>query len=140
MNKIKYIVSSFVALILLYAIFIISYNFFEPKFYDFMVRNVVTLKLPFDNKKQVYGSDDIVLVDIDDKTIEKYRWPWKREINSKIYDYFSKYANPVALVHDSITINLDTDNPKSDQIFFKSVKDYDNLIAGFFFEKKNYED
>lgn len=96
-----------------------------------MVKHALTEKLPFDNNKKVYGSRDIVLVVIDSKTVDKYRWPWKRELNCKIYDYFTKYAHPDIVVHDSIIATLDNDNPESDRKFFNSASKLDNLVVGF---------
>ena len=92
MNKLK----TFFSIIIIAFIFIfvanVTYNLAEPKAYDFMTKHVLIKKLPFDKYKRNQGSDDVVLVVIDSKTVEKYRWPWKREVNCKIFEYFSKYA------------------------------------------------
>ena len=87
MNKIKYILTTFVIIFLFTVIYFLSYNLAEPKAYDFMTKNFLTQKLSFDKTKKIYGSDDIVLIVIDAKTVEKYRWPWKRESYCKIFDY-----------------------------------------------------
>ncbi len=96
-----------------------------------MTKNVLVQKLPFDNHKQVHGSDDIVLVVIDEKSVEKYRWPWKRELHCKVFEYFYKYAHPKIIVDDSVIATLDTDNPASDNKYFNCIKKFNNLIAGF---------
>ena len=85
----------------------------------------------FDKYKKTYGSDDIVLVMVDSKTVEKYRWPWKRETNCKIFEYFYKYAQPKVIVHDSILVTLDKDNPNSDRKYFNTLNKLNNLIVGF---------
>ena len=72
----------------LFFAYFVTYTFVEPKAYDFMISHVLTEKVPFDKNKQTYGSDDVVLVVIDKKTIEKYRWPWRRDLYCKIYEYF----------------------------------------------------
>lgn len=131
MNKIKAALFFIIVFLSLIFVYFVTYNFVEPKGYDFMVRHTLTEKLPFDNKKQVYGSKDIVLVVIDAKTVDKYRWPWKRELNCKIFDYFQKYAHPDIVVHDSIVATLDSENPESDKKFFNSISKLDNLIVGF---------
>ena len=131
LNKIKAAFFSILVLAGLIFVYFVTYNFVEPKGYDFMIKHALTEKLPFDGKKQVYGSEDIVLVVIDSKTVDKYRWPWKRELNCKIYDFFSKYAKPEIVVHDSIIATLDSDYPESDRKFFNSVNKLDNLIVGF---------
>ena len=139
MNKIKFALLSIIVLLILIFVYSVTYNFAEPKAYDFMVRHVLTKKLPFHNK-QVYGSGDVVLVMIDAKTVEKYRWPWKREVNCKLFEYFYKYAKPKVVVHDSIIATLDKDNPESDKKFFKTINKFDNHVSGFMPSIKPWED
>ena len=131
MNKLKLTLFSIIILLILFFVYFVTYTFVEPKAYDYMVKHVLTEKLPFDNKKQIYGSGNIILVMIDAKTVEKYRWPWKREVNCKLFEYFSKYAEPKVIIHDSFITSLDRDNPDSDKKFFNTLKKFDNLIAGF---------
>ena len=88
MKKIKFAFFSILIAFILCLIAFITYRTLEPKAYDFMVRNVLTEKLPFDDTKNVYGHDDIVLVVIDHDSLEQYRWPWKRELSAKIIEYF----------------------------------------------------
>ena len=99
-----------------------SNNFFEPKAFNFMVKNFTASH---------NGSDDIVIIVIDDKSIGKYRWPWKRELYCKIFDYFKYYAKPAVVVNDSIFATPDTENPDSDRKYFKSISRLDNLVVGF---------
>ena len=104
-----------------------------------MTKHALTEKLPFHNK-QIYGSGDIILVVIDAKTVEKYRWPWKRELNCKIYEYFLNYAHPKIIVHDSIIATLDTDNPDSDKKFFNTLSKFNNVVVGFMPSVKPWAD
>ena len=130
MNKIK-LGFSFIAIIITFLIIgYLTYNLAEPKAYDFMTRNFLTQKLPFDKFKKNTGSDDIVIVLIDTKSAEKYRWPWKREITAKIFKYF-KYAKPKLIVYDAIITTMDKDNPSSDKILYNTLNTFDNLIIGF---------
>ena len=131
MNKLKFAIFSIIIILALYFVHFLTYTFVEPKAYDFMVKHSLTEKLPFDKNKQVYGSGDVILVMIDAKTAEKYRWPWKRETNCKLFEYFIKYAHPKVVVHDSILAALDKDNPESDRKFFNTLNKFDNLISGF---------
>ena len=131
MNKLKFAIFSIIIILALYFVHFLTYTFVEPKAYDFMVKHSLTEKLPFDKNKQVYGSGDVILVMIDAKTAEKYRWPWKRETNCKLFEYFIKYAHPKVVIHDSILTTLDKDNPSSDEKFFKTINKFDNLIVGF---------
>ena len=140
MNKIKYAFFSVLLLLMLSFIAMLTYIFVEPKAYDFMIKNVTTEQLPFDKTKNVYGHDDIVLVMIDNKSAEKYRWPWKRELNNKIFNYFQEYAKPKTFTYDFIFNTLDLDNPESDKKYFETIKGLDNFIAGFLLSTRPYED
>ena len=131
MNKLKFAIFSIIIILALYFVHFLTYTFVEPKAYDFMIKHSLTEKLPFDKNKQVYGSGDVILVMIDAKTAEKYRWPWKRETNCKLFEYFIKYAHPKVVVHDSILAALDKDNPESDRKFFNTLNKFDNLVSGF---------
>ncbi len=130
MNKIKLALSTIIVLLVFSFVYFLTYNLAEPKAYDFMTKHVLTQKLPFDSFKKVYGSDDIVLVVIDAKTVEKYRWPWKRDVNCKIFEYF-QYAHPKLIVYDAILATLDKDNPEADNAFFRTLSKFNNLIVGF---------
>ena len=130
MIKIKNILIAIVLMLVFVFVSFVTYNLAEPKAYDFMTKHFLTQKLPFDNHKKTYGSDDIVLVVIDAKTVEKYRWPWKRDQYCKVFEYF-RFAKPKLLVYDAIITTLDKENPASDQKFFRTVNKFDNLIVGF---------
>lgn len=131
MNRIKLILSFIIIALVFIFVSYFTYNTAEAKAYDYMLKHFTTSKLPFDNYKQVYGSDDIVLVMIDSKTVEKYRWPWKRETNCKLFEYLLNYTDSKIVVHDSILATLDKDNPDSDKKFFKTLNKFDNLVEGF---------
>ena len=88
MEKLKNIFFFTIILLLLYFVYFVTYTFVEPKAYDYMTKHVLTEKLPFDKEKYTYGSADIVLVVIDEETAQRYRWPWKRELFCKIFNYF----------------------------------------------------
>ena len=139
MNKIKSVFFSLIIISIFAFVAWITYTFAEPKVYDFMVKNFTAERLPFDSTKNVYGHDDIVLVVIDSKSIERYRWPWKRDLNCKIFEYFSEYVKPKIFIHDAIFTTLDKDNPKSDAKYFESLKKTNNLVEGFMYSR-GYDD
>ena len=62
MNKIKFALTTIIVSIILVLVYFLTFNLAEPKAYDFMTKNFMTQRLPFDNYKKLYGSDDIVLV------------------------------------------------------------------------------
>lgn len=100
----------------------ISAEFFEPKVYNFMVQRCTAHK---------YGSDDIVVIAIDDKSVNRIRWPWKRELYSKIFEYFDKYTVAKMVGFDAIIATPDVENPASDLKFYSSIKDNKKLVVGF---------
>lgn len=122
------------------AVYYFLYNLVEPKAYDFMTKHVLTENLPFDTSKQVYGSDDIVLIVIDMKSVEKYRWPWKRERYCKIFEYLNKYAHPKAIVYDAIIAAPDNENPESDKKLYNTIKNINNFVIGFMPSVKDWQD
>ena len=130
-EKIKPVFFVCILTLILFAVYFLTYNVAEQKAYDFMYRNVLAQKLSFDHKKQLYGNDNVVLVIIDEYTVDRYRWPWKRDKYCKIFEYFSDYAKPKAVAHDFIITTTDEDNPESDRKFFNIVKKYDRLVEGF---------
>lgn len=139
LDKIRLTFGWIIILIILGAIYFLSYYFAEPKAYDFMTRNVLINKLPFDNDKKIYGSDDIVLIVIDSKSAEKYRWPWKRELYCDIINYLNEYAHPKVIIHDGIINALDTDHPESDLKYFNCIKKINNYIIGFLLSTDDWE-
>lgn len=140
MNKLKLALFSIIILCVLIFVYFLTYTFVEPKAYDFMTKYVLTEKLPFDEGKNIYGHNDVVLVVIDDKTTQKYRWPWKRQEHTKIFDYFSKYAKPKAAIFDFLIAAPDIENPESDKKFFNSIKNFPNLINAFMFDVEHWDD
>lgn len=114
--------------IFLYFAFLVSTCFFEPKTYDFM------MKIFGANKT---GSENIVIVVIDDDSIAKFRWPWKRELYANMFSYIQT-QNPKVIIHDAIISSIDKDNPSSDRTFFKTVSGLENFIAGLEFTYKPY--
>lgn len=131
MKKLKYGLFTLIVLFALFCVYFLTYTFVEPKAYDFMTRNVLTEALPFDNTKNIYGHGDIVIVLIDAKTNDKYRWPWKRDRLSKLISFFYEYAKPSVIMHDQLLLTLDADNKTADQKYFSTINKIDNIVEGF---------
>lgn len=129
MNGIKSFFVLTIVGIFLFVAFWVSTCFFEPKVYDFMMKMFTATK---------HGSDEIVLVVIDDESIAKHRWPWKRELYSNIFEYLNTYASPKVIIHDAIVSTTDKENPKSDEKYFKSISKMKNFISGMEFSFKEY--
>ena len=75
----------------------------------------------------ISGSDDIVLVVVDAKSVDRYRWPWKREFYCNIFEYL-KLANPKLIIHDALITTLDKEDLNSDLKYFSTIKKINNLI------------
>ncbi len=102
--------------------YVIFSSFFEPRVYNLMVKNFVATQK---------GSDGIVLVVIDDKSIERHRWPWSRDLYAKIFDYMGHYTNAKLIGFDAVVTTPDENNPKADQQLYDTIKDLDNFVGGF---------
>lgn len=121
-SKSFFIKSAIIHLFLSIIVILISWQFFEPRAYNFMHQSFTA---------KTTGSDDVVVIVIDDKSIEKHRWPWQRYLYAEIFEYLNDYAHPKIIGFDAILSSLDTENPKSDQQLFDTVKNIDNLVVGF---------
>ncbi|MBQ4115694.1 adenylate/guanylate cyclase domain-containing protein [bacterium] len=130
MNNLKQIFLTFIILFIFIFVGFFTYNTAESKAYDFMTKTFLT-KSYGEKSKKLYGSDNIVLVVFDTKTVEKHRWPWKREKYCEVFNYFLKYADEKVVIYDSIITTLDNENPESDKKFFETVNQFDNLVVGF---------
>ncbi|MGN0017749.1 MAG: CHASE2 domain-containing protein [Candidatus Gastranaerophilaceae bacterium] len=118
-------------IILIFIAYIISNGFFEPMGYNLIVKNFVA-----DSK----GSDEIFLVVIDDKSIERHRWPWRRDLYAKIFDYLGNYTNAKIIGFDAVITTPDENNPQADLELYKQVSKLDNFVGGFNPLRKPYED
>lgn len=122
LKSIIIVVSILVFMIVAYIIFA---TFFEPKAYNFMVQN-------FSAKK--HGSDEIVIIAIDDKSISDpqrgIRWPWKRALYADIFEYLGKYSKAKLIGFDVVIATPDTDR-NSDLKFYSAVSKMNNLVVGF---------
>lgn len=124
-KNLKLIVIIFSIFVFMLVAYAISAEFFEPKAYNLMVNQI---NLHLTNR---YGSDDIVVVAIDDKSVDRIRWPWRRELYSKIFEYFDKYTVAKMVGFDAIIATPDVENPASDLKFYSSIKGDKKLVVGF---------
>ena len=121
-SKSFFVYSTLMHIILSIALIITSYLFFVPNVYNFMVRNFAASDT---------GSKDIVLIVIDDKSVDTLRWPWKREVYAKIFNYLNEYTQTKVIGFDSLPAAPDNEDPQSDIIFYNSLAKTKNLVVGF---------
>lgn len=118
-----YLYSSIIYLLIFLAVWFISYTFLFPSVYNIMLRAF---------SSTTYGNPDTVIVAIDNKSLEKSRWPWKREMYAKIINYFAEYTDIKTITLDTIVTGTDIQHPESDYAFFDSVEMLqDKLVTAF---------
>lgn len=121
-KKLKSLIIVFSILIFMSVAYFISIKFFELKAYNYMVKNFTATKP---------GSNNVVIVVIDDKSLNRIRWPWKREMYNKIFEYFHQYSMAKVVGFDATIATPDVENPESDIRFFSAIKGMNNLVVGF---------
>lgn len=119
-------------ILLVFVIAFVSINYWENPIYDMIVNS---------SSSTINGSKDVVLVIIDNKSLESYRWPWARALYGEITEYFNNYTNAKVVVFDSILNSLDKERPaSSDNFFFETVRKSKNFIGGYMAMTSEYED
>ena len=130
-SKSFFIYAMLIHIVLSVIIVKVSWEHVEPRVYDHMVRDFTAHKT---------GSDDIVVIMIDDKSLGRYQWPWKREIFADIFEYLHQYAKPKVMGFDAVVATLQDQYPESDKKFFNTVSSIDNYVAAFMQYTSEYED
>ncbi|MCI1273772.1 MAG: adenylate/guanylate cyclase domain-containing protein [Clostridiaceae bacterium] len=121
-SKTVLICSVLIYFVIFMILILLSWNLIEPRAYNFMVKNYTATSLK---------DDSTVLVVIDDKSVARHRWPWKRELYGEIFSYLNTYGNPKSIAFDAILAAPDPENPASDLKLYNSIKNIDNLTVGF---------
>lgn len=101
-------------------IFLVMEIFVEPKVTNFLTK--------LSTKK---ANEDVVLVMIDQKSLDKIRFPWKRRLYANIIEYVNDYGKAKVVAFDSLISSPDVDFPDSDEYFYKTISRYDNFIGAF---------
>ena len=127
-NQIKIILAAFF-LLLSGIIFVLSNVFVESNINDFFIQKLVSHK--------AHGSSDIVLVVIDDSSLEQIRWPWKRDLYSEIFDFLENKANAKLILFDGIIGSPDPYSKTADKNLYNYLKKSKKLIMGFDMCKSN---
>ena len=114
----------FIFTIVSVAIYLLSFSLFENKINDSLTKILV-------NIQQEKVSNDVVLIVIDDKSIKRIPWPWRKELFSDMFSFLEHEAGAKSIVFQNLIVFPDTYNPNSDKIFFQSLKNYNNLINSY---------
>ena len=119
-SKTFFIYSVIFHIILSAVLILVSWYAFEPKVYNFMAQNFSAYKT---------GSEEIAVIVIDDKSIERHRWPWKRDLYAKIFEYLNTYSSPKIIGYDAILSS--SEDKTSDKILFDTLHEIDTVVVGF---------
>ena len=114
----------FILFIVSVSIYILSSNLLENKVNDTLTKILVKIQ----NKKV---SDNIVLIVIDDKSLNKIPWPWSKDLFSDMFNFLEKESGAKSIVFQNLIVFPDTYNPHSDELFFKNLKNYNKLINSY---------
>ncbi len=93
--------------------------------YDFFIKVTSQTKI----------SDDVVIVTIDDQSINKIgRWPWKRTYYADIFEYLENFAGAKVIALDSVIVS--EWDKTDDAEFFNRLSKLKKVIPGVFFSNK----
>jgi adenylate cyclase len=129
MKQLKAVIMFIAFVILILISYVMISEFLEPRVY-----NIMTSAFSARSK----GSDGIVIVVIDDKSIAKYRWPWSRDKYAKIFNYLGNYADTKVIGFDSVLTS--NDDLIKDKKFYDTIKNIDNFVGGFMPLSSEYTD
>jgi len=128
MNKV--INSKCIIIIVLFLILSFVFSFssenFDDKSNDFFTK--IFYKI---NPK--HHADNVVLVAVDDVSIDKIDWPWDRNLFSDIFKFLDDYAHAKVIVFQNLVVFPNSYNPKSDTEFYREISHNKRLINSFIF-------
>lgn len=124
------VIITFIFFIVTVCVYLLSSNFFDNRVNDAFTNVLTTIQ----NKK---ASDNVVLVVIDDKSLSKVSWPWRRDLFTDIFDYLEFEAGAKSIVLQNLVVFPDTYNPESDKVFFDSLKKQNKLINSYILLNSN---
>ena len=120
-NKWFYFNSSLIYIFLIFVFFIFTLMFIEQYANSFLISKFAASKI---------GSQDIIEIVVDDRSIQNYKWPWTKDMYAQILDYFHSYASPKVIGLDMNVTPYNKNNPKDVQ-FSEQVKKMHKLVLGF---------
>ena len=104
-------------------------NFFENQELGF-------LDLRFQLRSERAAHPDIVIVDVDDQSINRIgHWPWPRSYHAALLTALTAYR-PRLVLYDVLFTEAST-QPKEDELLAYSMRQAGNVIGAFFFRSEN---
>jgi adenylate cyclase len=105
-------------------VFYLANSLLDSRVNDFITKILTNIR----NTK---GSSEVVLVEIDKKSLSQRSWPWSRDLFTDIFDYLEKEAGAKCIVFDNLIIYPDSYYEEEDKIFNNSLKTYNTLINSY---------
>ena len=126
----KFINSKCVIIVVLFLILSFVFSFssenFDDKSNDFFTK--IFYKIT-----PKHHANNVVLVAVDDISIDKIDWPWDRNLFSDIFKYLDDYAHAKVIVFQNLVVFPNSYNPKSDTEFYREISHNKKLINSFIF-------
>ncbi len=104
-------------------VFCLLERFVEPKITDFYTKVI----------KNPVANDNVVIVMIDQKSVNRMRWPWKRSMYAHMSEFVRKYGQAKVIAFDMLLYS--PDEKQSDDYFYEEIKNCDNCIGAFTAER-----
>ena len=129
MKKLKSSLSSFIIIIISFLFvatfaYVVTNQLLDRSANDYAIKQLTY-------NKKAFGSDDIVIVVIDDKSIEKIRWPWPRSLYTDIFEFLQNEAGAKVILFDAVITSPDSYNPGADKNFYGRLPNLPILVSGF---------
>ena len=105
--------------ILAFSIFYVLDRFVEPKVVDFYTKLFT----------QKEANENVVIVMIDQKSINKIRWPWKRSAYADMSEFVREYGKAKVIAFDMLLYS--PDDKEADNYFYSEIKKCPNCIGAF---------
>lgn len=116
-------------IILIFTVISIIVFYLTNSLLDNRVNDFLTKVLT--NIRNIRGSDEIVLVVIDKKSLAQRSWPWSRDLFTDIFNYIEKDSGAKCIVFDNLILYPDSYYENEDKLFNESLKSYKQLINSY---------
>ncbi len=126
MKKSKF--SKFIIVLIIITILMLLYaiagNVFDRRVNDAFIKILTSvINKPVNN--------DIVLVVIDDKSVNRISWPWNRQNFVQIFDYVENTGGAKVTIFKNLVLFPDTYNPNYDKKFYEYISKDKKLINSY---------
>ncbi len=123
-SKLANIIIVFIIILTLVFLYAIAGNIFDDRVNDSFIK--ILTKFP-----QKAQQDNVVLVVIDDKSVDRLTWPWSRDNFVKIFDYLENKAGAKVIIFKNLVVFPDSYNPDSDKKFYDYISSGKNIINSY---------